>query len=166
MACHIKALSCRPALTILGLPTQEHNQSALWYPDCTRLEVLTAEVLNIEVFGDVTLCRHWASVPSVLEVIRSFKISGSTHPTNTASCFYSKTNQMHNFRVYWTLLYTFRTASPSIIRSSRMYTQHKVYVIQVSWLLASSQLTRMTYTLCCVYSLEFLMMDGEAVRNV
>jgi hypothetical protein len=34
-------------------------------------------------------------------------------------------------------LYTFRTVFPSIIRSSRPYTQHQVYVIQVSWLLAS-----------------------------
>ena len=31
----------------------------------------------------------------------------------------------------------FRTVFPSIIRSSRLYTQHQVYVIQVSWLLAS-----------------------------
>jgi hypothetical protein len=44
---------------------------------------------------------------------------------------------MHNFRVYWISLYMFRTAFPSIIRSSRRYTQHQIYVIQVSWLLAS-----------------------------
>ena len=31
----------------------------------------------------------------------------------------------------------FRTVSPSIIRSSRLYTQHQLYVIQVSWLLTS-----------------------------
>jgi len=31
----------------------------------------------------------------------------------------------------------FRAVFPSIMRSSRLYTQHKVYVIQVSWLLAS-----------------------------
>ena len=51
--------------------------------------------------------------------------------------FYSKTNQMHNFWVYWISLYVFRTVFPSIIRSSRLYIQHQVYVIQVSWLLAS-----------------------------
>jgi len=44
---------------------------------------------------------------------------------------------MHNFRVYWISLYIFRTVFPSIIRGSRLYTQHQVYVIQVSWLLAS-----------------------------
>jgi len=47
---------------------------------------------------------------------------------------------MHNFfRVYWMSLYMFRTVSPSIIRSSRLYIQHQVhsYVIQVRWLLAS-----------------------------
>ena len=44
---------------------------------------------------------------------------------------------MHSFRVYWISLYMFRTVFPSIIGSSRLYTQHQVYVIQVSWLLAS-----------------------------
>jgi hypothetical protein len=44
---------------------------------------------------------------------------------------------MHNFRVYWISLYVFQAVFPSIIRSSRLYTQHQVYVIQVSWLLAS-----------------------------
>jgi hypothetical protein len=45
---------------------------------------------------------------------------------------------MHNFRVYWISLYMFRTVFPSIIRSSRLYTQHHVCLIQVSWLLASA----------------------------
>jgi len=44
---------------------------------------------------------------------------------------------MHNFRVYWISLYMFRTVSPSIIRSPRLYIHHQVYVIQVGWLLAS-----------------------------
>jgi len=33
----------------------------------------------------------------------------------------------------------FRTVSPSIIRSLRLYIQHQVYVMQVMWLLASKQ---------------------------
>jgi len=41
------------------------------------------------------------------------------------------------FRVYWISLYMFRTVFSSIIRSSRLYIQLQVYVIQVSWLLAS-----------------------------
>ena len=36
----------------------------------------------------------------------------------------------------------------------------------ISFPLASSQLTCMTYTLCCVYSLELLTMDGKTIRNV
>jgi len=36
---------------------------------------------------------------------------------------------MHNFRVYWISLYMLRTVFPSIIRSSRLYTKHHVYVI-------------------------------------
>jgi hypothetical protein len=56
--------------------------------------------------------------------------------------FYSKTNQMHNISnlfYFVTTLYMFRTVSPSIIRSLRLYIQHQVYVIQVLWLLASKQ---------------------------
>jgi len=48
---------------------------------------------------------------------------------------------MHNFRVYWISLNMFRTVFSSIIRSSWLYIQHQVYVIQVSWLLASKQST-------------------------
>jgi len=36
-------------------------------------------------------------------------------------------------------LYMFRTVSPPIIRSLRLYMQHQVYVIQVLWLLASKR---------------------------
>ena len=53
---------------------------------------------------------------------------------------YSKTNQMHNIShlfYFGTTFYMFRTVSPSIIRSLRLYIQHQVYVIQVLWLLAS-----------------------------
>jgi len=38
------------------------------------------------------------------------------------------------FRVYWISLNMFRTVFPSIIRISRLYIQHQVYVIQVRWL--------------------------------
>jgi hypothetical protein len=41
------------------------------------------------------------------------------------------------FRVYWISLYIFRMDFLSIIRSSRLHIQHQVYVIHVSWLLAS-----------------------------
>ena len=53
--------------------------------------------------------------------------------------FYSKTNQMHNISnlfYFETAFYMFRTVSPSIIRSLRLYVKHQVYVIQVLWLLA------------------------------
>ena len=49
---------------------------------------------------------------------------------------------MHNISnlfYFGTTLYVFRTVSPSIIRSLRLYIQHEVYVIQVLWLLASKQ---------------------------
>jgi len=81
--------------------------------------------------------------------------------------FYSKTNKLHNISnlfYFGATLYMFRTVSPSIIRSLRLYIQQQVYVIQV--LLPSSHRTYMTYTCCCTYSLRLLMMDGETVRNM
>jgi len=47
---------------------------------------------------------------------------------------------MHNISnlfYFGTTLYMFRTVSPSIIRSLRLFIQHQVYVIQVLWLLVS-----------------------------
>jgi hypothetical protein len=52
--------------------------------------------------------------------------------------FYSRTNQMHsisNLFYFGTALYMFRTVSPSIIRSLKLYIQH--HTIRVLWLLAS-----------------------------
>ena len=69
------------------------------------------------------------------------------------------------FRVYWILFYMFRAVFAPIIRSSRLYIQRHIYVVQVSWLHASgremelssfscplecSQQTCMTLTWRCV----------------
>jgi hypothetical protein len=54
--------------------------------------------------------------------------------------FYSRTNQMHNISnlfYFGTTLYVFRTVSPSIISSLRLYIQH--HTTQVLWLLANKQ---------------------------
>jgi len=54
--------------------------------------------------------------------------------------FPSKTNQIHNISdlfYFGTTIYMFRTVSPSIIRSLRLYIQH--HTLQVLWLLASKQ---------------------------
>ena len=59
---------------------------------------------------------------------------------------YSKTNQIHiisNLFYFWKTLYMFRTVSPSIIRSLRLYIQHHRFC---GCLLASSHRTCMTYT--------------------
>jgi len=75
---------------------------------------------------------------------------------------------MHNITnlfYFGTTLYMFRTVSPSIIRSLRLYIQRQVYVIQVLWLLASKQPQNL-YGMMLYYSLILLMMDGETVRNM
>jgi len=81
---------------------------------------------------------------SPLETDRSKSQNGKINLTFVGPCiiiyFYSKTNQMHsisNLFHFGIILYMFRTVSPSIIRSLRLYMQHQVYVIQVLWLLAS-----------------------------
>jgi len=69
---------------------------------------------------------------------------------------------MHNISIlfyFGTALYMFRTASPSITRSLRLYIQHQIYVIQVLWLLASGNEMEL-------YSLRLLMMDGENARKM
>ena len=60
---------------------------------------------------------------------------------------------MHNISnlfYFGTTLYMFRTVSPSIIGSLRLYIQHQVYVIQVLWLLASKATTEpVWYNVVC-----------------
>jgi len=89
---------------------------------------------------------------------------------------------MHNISnlfYFGTILYMFWTVSLSIIRSLRLYIQNQVYFIRDLWLLASlqslcsilcplasSQLTSMTYTWRCMYSLGLLMMDRKTVWNM
>ena len=54
---------------------------------------------------------------------------------------------------------------PSIIRSLRLYIQHRYMSYRFcGCMLASSQLTCMVW--CCMYSLRLLMMDGKTVRNM
>ena len=83
------------------------------------------------------------------------------------------------FRVYWISLYMFQTVFLSIIRSPRLYIQRHVYVIEVSWLLASghkmehsdcrlasSHRSRIKYTWFCMYSLKLLIILRETVQNM
>jgi len=59
---------------------------------------------------------------------------------NTVINPYSKTNQMHiisNLFYFGTTLYMFRMVCPSIIRSLKLYIQHRT--IQVMWLLGNKQ---------------------------
>ena len=58
---------------------------------------------------------------------------------NNPVYFCSKTNRMHNISnlfYFGTALSMFRTVTPSIIMSLRLYIQHQVYVILVLCLLA------------------------------
>jgi hypothetical protein len=58
---------------------------------------------------------------------------------------------MHNISnlfYFGTILYMFRTVSPSIIRNLRLYIQHQVYFMQVLWLLSSKQHINLRY---CAY---------------
>jgi hypothetical protein len=48
-------------------------------------------------------------------------------------------HNVSNLFYFRTTLYIFRTVSPSIIRSLRLYIQHQAYVTQVLWLLAFTE---------------------------
>jgi len=64
----------------------------------------------------------------------------------------------------------FQAVPPPIIRSSKLYTQHRVFVevlLLLTAIVSELELTiavrsrkSWTYTRCCVYSFELLMMGG------
>jgi hypothetical protein len=97
-----------------------HRYTALFcaadkvFPQISNLESNTVPVTDPNAF---TLLRHYNSFP-----------------------FYRKINQMHgisNLFYFGATLYMFRTVSPSIIRSVRLYIQH--HTIHLLWLLAGKQ---------------------------
>ena len=75
---------------------------------------------------------------TVLQIVLTVKLSTLFSAVlghiERAKYLCSKTNQMHNISnlfYFGTTPYMFRTVSPSIIRSLRLYIPHQVYVIQV-----------------------------------
>jgi len=58
------------------------------------------------------------------------------------------------------MLYMFQAVRPPIIRSSKLYTQHRVFVELFLLLTAIVSEFQLTNTRCCVYSFELLMMGG------
>jgi hypothetical protein len=96
--------------------------------------------------------RKWMIVVCQLSVL---ELTGCDHSKKSIVHFYNKTNPMHNISnlfYFGTTLYMFRTISPSIIRSLRLYIQHQVYVIQVLWLLASKKPQNLYDTMLYVQS--------------
>jgi len=78
-------------------------------------------------------------------------LCGSENKKTQFTFFYSKTNKMHNISnlfYFGTTFYMFQTVFPSIIRSLRLYIQHRN--IQVLWLLASKQLQNLYGTMLYV----------------
>jgi len=63
----------------------------------------------------------------------------------------------------------FRAVPPPIIRSSKLYTQHRVfvelYLTHNSLMIAVRSRKSSTNTRCCVYSFELLMMGGGTAGN-
>jgi hypothetical protein len=104
-----------------------HNISNLFYFGTTLYMFRT---VSPSIIGSLRLYKqHHLYVLQVLWLLASIVIY-----------LYSKTHQMHNISnlfYFGTTLYMFRTVSPSIIGSLRLYKQHQIYVIQVLWLLAS-----------------------------
>ena len=86
---------------------------------------------------------------------------------NIYSHFYSKTNHMHNISnlfYFGITLYTFRTVSPSIIRSLRLYINHQVYVIQALWLFEIYNISNLFYFGITLYT--FRTVSPSIIRSL
>ena len=102
------------------------------------------------------LMKIFLPIFSVQTAIRiCISIVKPTRCTNFSNLFY-----------FGITLYMFRTVFPSIIRSSRLYIQQQVYTHMSNRCQQAGNRIRLTYTCCCMYSLELLMMDGKTVRNM
>ena len=88
------------------------------------------------------------------------------HSWDCASWYISivKPSRCTIFRVYWISLCMFRTVFSSIIRSSRLYIQHRVYVIQVRWLPASGKSTNLYDIYLMLYVHSWTPDDGRKDR--
>ena len=77
-------------------------------------------------------------------------------------------HQFLKFIYFGITLYMFWTVLLSIIMSSRLYIEQQVYVkwIQLPTCQQAGRSICMTYTCCCMYSLELLMMDGRTIQNM
>jgi hypothetical protein len=82
-------------------------------------------------------CPITSSISGANILLDDMFLNNATAPNDPEYFSIIKPTSCTIFLVYWISLYMFRTIFPSIIRSSRLYTQHQVYVIQISWLLAS-----------------------------
>jgi hypothetical protein len=132
----------------------------------------TTKMSLAQMSGTVrTVCIWWGDVTSRSKLLTEFRLQALL-----TDKFDVHRSVHRNIFLYWNqkdvpvspitysskMRYIYRTVFPSIIRSSRLYTQ-QAYVKQLLLPAASSCLT---YACCCVYSLELLMMDGKTVRNM
>jgi hypothetical protein len=96
-----------------------------------------------------------------------FSIPTVITTTLTPMNFYSKTNQLHSISKFILFCNNTLHVSDSLsFHHQESKTIHIASGIRHTFPLASSQKTCVTYTLCCMYSLRPLMMDGKTVRNM
>ena len=93
----------------------------LWWNLHSSLSThIYTELLNLKVFSELPLVKNRKCLYTNIPIVK---------PTRCTI-----------FWVYWISLYMFRTVFPSIIRSSRLYIQHQVYVNRfIDCMLAYSQ---------------------------
>ena len=79
--------------------------------------------------------------------------------------FQSVSNKMKRYTVFYVckLLYVFGVDPPPIIRSSKLYLQHPVFVkpLLLPAAIAAGSSNGLTNTGCCRYSFVLLMMGGD-----
>ena len=117
-------------------------QSKKWYTWYVTLTYCTNLILYFDfLLGIKTRCYLLFSATSqntlgilptsLIFAIRKIEVWAANFINTLTIHLYSKTNQIHNISnlfYFGTTLYMFRTVSPSIIRSLRLYIKHQVFV--------------------------------------
>jgi len=103
-----------PKLTTLLCSTWQHCSALHWSMHAAYISAFIGNISYFNLFVPQQIWRLWDHASWYISIVQ---------PTRCTM-----------FRVYLISLYMFWMVFPSIIRSSRLYIQHQVYVTQVHWL--------------------------------
>jgi len=114
---------------------------------------------------------HYRHVSTaVADIIRVTDVHRTVHPNIIVIVKPTRCSNVSNLFYFGMTVYMFRTVSPSIFRSSRLYIQQQAFVKQmpvaVCTVLNCWWWTTMLYTTSCKHSPALLRMDEIIIRNM